>query len=263
MFTILGTSGGSSGSTEIKTPQLVFVDGVNGNNGTAIVSRMDKPYATLQAAYAAGVTGAEAFTVVFMPNSSPYTLLLTDHLSGFCKAFVSFSPDLLNEETLVKIVVTANGTSTTNANATSGLTGTIALQGVELTLYARGGNVTVDDAGSYAAGSGGSWTIIGQGAVAAVLRGGENNSSVDGVVVGGSGGELNLRGLLRATSVGFDLAGGLGFNGGATGSEGFLYADGCDFRVGASISAFITMGRCSYTLGAITIDDDRGGNAGF
>jgi hypothetical protein len=53
----LGVPGGGGGITSIDVANTAFVDGANGNDGTAVVGRQDLPYATIGAALTAASSG--------------------------------------------------------------------------------------------------------------------------------------------------------------------------------------------------------------
>ena len=55
-LTTTNASGGGGGSS-VPTGNVLWVDSVNGNNGTAVSGQLDKPYLTIAAALGAAVSG--------------------------------------------------------------------------------------------------------------------------------------------------------------------------------------------------------------
>jgi hypothetical protein len=264
IYQALGGSsgGGGSGISSILTPRIIWVDATNGNNATAVIGRMDKPFQTLVAAYAAGVAGGVNFALVFMPNANPYTLTLAADLSEFCVSFGAFGV-ALSVAPLVRVDLTATPSPTGNSDAGAAFNGTLAIEGIWLNLTADGQGVTANDGVNYNAGNGGNWTVRGNGFLTASVAGGSGTVQENSSVMGGNGGNLMLAGGVRTWDTGVNISGGVGVGGASTnGNPGTLTADNCDLRIQSNISGGdVTLGRCSYTTGTMTITNNKGGNA--
>jgi hypothetical protein len=264
IYQALGGSsgGGGSGISSILTPRLIWVDATNGDNATAVIGRMDKPYETLEAAYAAGVANAVDFGIVLMPNANPYTLTLVAAWNSLCASLVGYSVAGLTIEPSVRVNVVAYQAEATNANGVDGYSGAVAIEGLWLYLQASGQDVNADDGNTYTAGNGGSWSVSGAGLLTADLQGGSGNVSNGSVVNGGTGGALTLLNGVKTWGDGVSINEATGAGGGSNGNPGTLTADNCDLRVQSIIpGGDVTLGRCSYTAGAITITNNKGGNA--
>jgi hypothetical protein len=265
IYQALGGSSGGGVISSILTPRIIWVDATNGNNATGALGRMDKPFQTLAAAYAAGVTGGVNFALVFMPNSNPYTLTLAADLSEFCVSFGAFGVAFGVADgvtPLVRINVTATADEALNASGNAAFNGNISIDGVWLTLTANGQAVVGDDDGTYTTGNGGNWTIRGNGFLTASSNGGEATAINATVINGGSGGALTLLNGVKTWGDGVSINEATGAGNGSNGNPGTLTADNCDLRVQSIIpGGDVTLGRCSYTTGAITITNNKGGNA--
>lgn len=242
---------------------LAFVDNVNGNNGAAVFGRMDKPFETLNAAYAAGVASGQPFGCVFMPSNTDYLLTLTEHLSGNCRSFAAFgcsATQTANGE-LVRVEIQAGRPSVQNANALSSFDGELDISNIFLVVVAVGASVNVTDAdNSYSAGHGGNWRLHGMGMVSVFVYGGSRQGEGEGEssVTGGTGGSIVLSGPLVGVEMGI-----YGGTGDAPGNVGTFAADGCDLRLVSIPAGDVTLGRCAYNSGLITVTNNKGGNADY
>lgn len=242
---------------------LAFVDNVNGNNSTAVFGRMDKPFATLNAAYAAGVASGQPFGCIFMPSNTDYLLNLTGHLSGNCRSFAAFgsaATRTTNGE-LVRVEIQASRPTAQDANALNSFDGELDISNIFLVVIASGANVNVTDAdNSYSAGYGGNWCIHGIGMVEVYVYGGsrEGDSEGESSVTGGNGGSIILSGPLVGAQIGI-----YGGTGDVPGNPGTFAADGCDLRLVSIPAGDVTLGRCAYNSAMIIVTNNKGGNADY
>jgi len=232
---VTAISNGSAGGT-ISTPKVYYVE-ATGNDGTGVVGNPSLPYATVNAAYAAGVTAAVDFCLSLGVGAG-FTLSLTSDMSTYLRQVIGRGLNLTS--------LTISGTPADAEYGINGYNSDCHYALLYLIINTPGGNAT---GGAVEPGGNGALAIV-HGTdvrVYAILNGG---SSADGD--GGVGGELRLYGQITLYNI--DLAGGSAGPSGTSGSNGNLEADGANLRNCIYTSGISNsyLGRCSYTAADLT-----------
>jgi hypothetical protein len=193
-----GADGDDGTSFEITTPLVGYVDIGIGNDGTGQFGKPHLPFATLAAAYAAGLTTGASFTLL-LGNGDAGTLTLSADMPTAQDVYIMGRGENLSTFSIVG--TGANGTGA-NGNTTASPNALDAVNGYKVRLFGNrtAGITSINTTG----GIGGAVTDSGN--VGGVKGGG-----------GGDAGDILLRGFKVGT---ITASGGAGGTSSGTGSQG-------------------------------------------
>lgn len=259
-----GTWATVSGGSTISSPKVYYVT-TTGNNATGAVGNPALPYATGTAAYNAGVTTGQLFVLQlgvgsFSIDTAGAAFSANCHAVNGCGSGISD----INRATLLT-VITSYASSATNANGLNGGDVSGEFNQLFLQVFTSGQSVTADDSNGYTAGNAGSISIWGTARLNyAVAGGGGDNGSTNGSVTPGDGGSITVRSMGSFINATIVTSGGAGYPSGI-GATGAIEFDGTDIREISSMTTggSLTVGRCSYQSGTLSITSDAGGNAAY
>ncbi len=248
--------GGGGGA--ISDPRVYYVKST-GNDTTGDGS-LSTPYLTGGKAYTVGVAAGQTFAIDF--GVGTFSITLAANWNALCRTLRGPGVQTFGN-LLTQLNIFGQAADTTNANTGDGKDVEVNVEGMNINVYANGGNVTVDEANTYTCGNGGNVKIGGTGMVGYIgAFGGGDASSTDGSVNGGNGGTIELLGPLVVLG-NLTTIGGTGYGGGSTGTSGDFTIDGVDLRASNVTCDELIVGRSSYIDGAITRNTltSKGGNA--
>lgn len=254
-------SGGGGGS--IATAHVFYCTGAGDDysgNGS-----LSSPYATAQKCYDVGNAAAPySFKIVCGVGTFSIDISGTSGFSSYCKAIEGQGPGatVLTITGKPATVTNTTGTAAYNANGVNAYN-------LSLAVDLSGGDVTVDDAGSYTGGNAGNFsgllhnvTLVNTFTVAG---GGESGASSSGSVAAGTAGTITISGSWNGGSINMTATATNVYGGGGTGTDGSLELDGGDIRPTAIVigSGTIVMSRCAYASYGFPTFTDKGGNAAY
>lgn len=251
---------------QLTRPRTYYVT-TTGNNATAEPGNPAKPYATATAAYDALIASGFASKIKLGVGSFTLSTGGTNLLSGLVAIEGEGAGDASSFATSLTIDTRPSGIST-NANGANGgsVRFWLEVNNLVLSIDTRGQSVTcTEEEATYNAGNGGQVEIRGTARILSVLTsGGGNEASSAGTVSPGNGGDIDIKSMSPFATATIDSNGGTGYPTGV-GAIGAISIDGTDIRSLSFMTTggSLTVGRCSYQSGTLSITSDAGGNAAY